>query len=66
VTIIGKGHKKRPPQVSYEEENLRWQLALGEITPEQYGQRYKQLEKEGKTYRRPRYKLNSSTGGNQE
>ena len=59
--IIGKGHDKRPPQISYEEEQLRWLLFEKKITFKQFERRYKQLEKEGKVYRKPRYKLNKAT-----
>ncbi len=29
---MGKGSKRRPCQISHVEEDLRWKLALGEIT----------------------------------
>lgn len=40
---MGKGDKRRPVQVSRQEENLRWKLALGRITFEEYKHRRKKL-----------------------
>jgi len=45
---MSKGSKKRPTLVSNEENTLRWKLALGEITFDEYNKQYKQLKKEGK------------------
>ena len=59
---MGKTDKMRPPQISREEEELRWQLATGKITFDQFERRYKKLKAENKIYRRPRYKLNKATG----
>jgi len=56
---MGKGDRKRPPQISREEETLRWQRATGKIGWKEFERRYKKLLKEGKIYRRARYKLNS-------
>lgn len=52
---MGKGSKKRPPQISRAEENLRWALAYGKITFQQFEQKYKQLLKEGKIHRSGRH-----------
>lgn len=58
---MGKGNRKRPPQISREEEYLRYALAFGMITFQQFEYEYKRLKKAGKIYKRPRYKLNEST-----
>lgn len=44
----GKGDKRRPCQISPEEEELRWGLALGEISQKEFNKKYEQLLKEGK------------------
>lgn len=44
--------KATPLATSQEEESLRWQLATGEITFTEYEKRYKELERQGKIYRR--------------
>lgn len=46
--MAGKGHHRRPTQISREHETIRWQLAQGKITFEQYAVKYKKLKKEGK------------------
>jgi len=40
---MGKGSARRPPQISREEEELRWELARGLITKEMFEQRYAEL-----------------------
>jgi uncharacterized membrane protein len=45
--MSGKGDQRRPPQITRHEESLRWAFALGEITKEQYEQRYRELEAKG-------------------
>lgn len=44
---MGKGSKRRPAQVSEQEETLRWKLALGYITFKQYKQQRISLKKRG-------------------
>jgi hypothetical protein len=61
---MSKNDHRRPCQVSPDEENLRWQLAYGEITEEQFAVGIEQLRKEGKIYYRPRYKLQKGTDDN--
>ncbi len=43
----GKTGDRRLPQITRHEETLRWAFALGEITKEQYEQRYRELEAKG-------------------
>jgi len=43
----GKGDTRRLPQITRHEESLRWAFAMGEITKEQYEQRYRELEAKG-------------------
>lgn len=45
---MGKGSRRRARQISREHERIRYQLAYGEITFEQYAVKYKKLKKEGK------------------
>lgn len=49
---MGKGDKQRPSQVSHEEELLRWKLAFGKITFDEFKRQYQQLKSRGKIYRR--------------
>ena len=58
---MGKGSKIRPPQISYEEEHLRWLLFQRVITFKVFQRRYNKLKVDDKIYRRPRYKLNKGT-----
>lgn len=44
----GKGDTPRPRLVSDEEYELRWQLAFGEITKEEFGCRLKEIKDGGK------------------
>ena len=48
---MSKGSTRRPCQISREEEDLRWALALGRITKEEYDAEYARLEAEGKIMR---------------
>lgn len=48
----GKGDKRRPPNISREEYDLRWALASGHITFGRFEERYRKLMKQGKIYRR--------------
>lgn len=48
---MGKGSARRPCQVSREEEDLRWELAMGLITREQFDQKLRELEHAGKVTR---------------
>jgi len=48
----GKGDSKRPRLISREEEDIRYALALGKITFEEYERRYKELRKQGKIVRK--------------
>lgn len=45
---MGKGSKKRPSQVSRQEEELRWKLATGRITFKEFTRKRKELIKQGK------------------
>lgn len=47
----GKGDKPRPRQTSREEYDLRWALATGHLTFEQFSQKYHDLKKQGKIIR---------------
>jgi len=47
----GKGSARRPSQISREEEELRWKLAEGKITREQFVREYSRLLHEGKIIR---------------
>lgn len=49
---MGKGSQRRPTAITPHEEELRWQLAAGEITSKEYEKRYKELKRQGKIYRR--------------
>lgn len=44
---MGKGSARRPCQISREEEDLRWELAMGLITREQFEDSYRQLKIKG-------------------
>lgn len=48
----GKGDKPRPSAISWQERNLRYALACGHITFDEYETRYKELKKQGKIFRR--------------
>lgn len=48
----GKGSAPRPHTTSREEYELRWALATGKITLEQFEEKYKKLKQQGKIYRR--------------
>lgn len=41
---MGKGSKRRQCLISPEEEDLRWKLALGEITREQFDTEMEKLK----------------------
>lgn len=58
---MGKNNHIRSPQISREEESLRWDLAYGKITPEQFEAGIETLREQGKIYLRPRYKLQKGT-----
>lgn len=45
-------NKATPRNISREEETIRWALAFGEITFAQFEKKYKQLQKEGKIWRK--------------
>jgi len=49
---MSKGSNRRPSQISREEELIRWKLAFGEITFDEYEVRYRQLKSQNKIYRR--------------
>ncbi len=51
---MSKGSKRRPSSITREEESLRWQLAFGKITFQQFEKKYKELLKEGKIKRNGR------------
>jgi len=51
---MGKGSTRRPSSITREEENLRWKLAFGHITFEQFERKYKELLKAGKIKRNGR------------
>ena len=44
---MGKGSKKRPSQITVEEERIRWQLAYGKITFATFRRKYLALKKRG-------------------
>lgn len=44
---MGKGDKKRPKQITREEDIIRWQLACGHITFKVFERKYKVLKKCG-------------------
>jgi len=44
---MGKGTQRRPPQITKEEERLRWKLALGKISFVEFEKKFKQLKKMG-------------------
>lgn len=43
--MCGKGDKQRPRQISRREYDLRWALAFGAITFEQYKKKLRELKK---------------------
>lgn len=47
----GKGDTRRPPLIGREEEALRWDLAFGKITCEQYDAEHTRLLRSGKIVR---------------
>ena len=49
---LSANSKATPLATSQEEESLRWLLATGEITLKEFEKRYKELERQGKIYRR--------------
>lgn len=49
---LSANSKATPLATSQEEETLRWQLATGEITLEEFEKWYKELKRQGKIYRR--------------
>ena len=59
VVNLGKGSARRPSAITREEEELRWKLANGHITFEQFEQRYKELLKAGKIQRNGRVVKNA-------
>lgn len=52
--FLGKGDKKRPRSTTREEHDLRWALALGRISFNEFEKKYKKLLKEGKIKRNGR------------
>ena len=50
----GKGDARRPRQTTAQEEDLRYDLAFGLITPEYYQNRYNELLAQGKITRNGR------------
>lgn len=48
---MSKGSNRRPRQISREEEQLRYALAYGRITFEQFSLKYHTLRKQGKIIR---------------
>jgi len=48
----GKGDKRRPRQVSRQEEELRWAYAMGKMTFQEFEKKYKALHEKGLIYRR--------------
>jgi len=50
----GKGDERRPRQITAQEEDLRYDLAFGLITPEYYQNRYNELLAQGKITRNGR------------
>lgn len=49
--MSGKGSNRRPSRISKEEELIRYKLAFGEMTFDEYEVRYKRLKKQNKIYR---------------
>ena len=49
---MGKGSQRRPTAITPHEERLRWKLAYGKITFKEFEKRYKELERQGKIYRK--------------
>lgn len=47
-----KGSWERPHSTSKEERDLRWMLATGYITLEEFEREYQELRKQGLIYRR--------------
>lgn len=41
-----------PQNIGREEEDIRWDLAFGKITQQEFDERYEELEKQGKVWRR--------------
>ena len=48
---MSKGSKRRPRQITKEEENLRWLLADGIISFKEFEHRFKTLKAQGKIER---------------
>jgi len=48
---MSKGDARRPKQISPEEENIRWLLAEGRITFDEFERRFNQLLQHGKIMR---------------
>ena len=51
---MGKGSARRPSSTTREEEQLRWKLAEGRITFDEFERRYKELLRAGKIKRNGR------------
>lgn len=49
--MMSKGSRRRPRQISREEEELRWDYITGKISIERFNCRYRILEKIGKVIR---------------
>lgn len=49
---MGKGDQRRPSAIVDEEYGLRYDLAMGHITPEEYNREMEKLKKQGKTKRK--------------
>lgn len=61
---MGKGSGRRPPQISREEEELRWELARGLITKEMFDTRYNELMAAGRITRSGKVARHGDIGGN--
>lgn len=49
---MSKGSGRRPCKTSREEHDLRWALALKQVTFAEFEQKYKALKRKGLIYRR--------------
>jgi uncharacterized membrane protein len=43
---MGKGSRRRPTLISEKEETLRWDLAMGKITREEFDRKIKEIKPE--------------------
>jgi hypothetical protein len=44
---MGKGDKRRPSQITREEQDLRWKLYCGTISSAEFNRQYSKLKKDG-------------------